>query len=85
MKDLTNLLKNYELIDVFFPYMSDGAQKELDQLIIDHQLEDDPQGIFEKISKDRFFVLTFTDMKHERDSSGDHFSLYRRKMNSVVG
>lgn len=80
MIKLASDLDGYEYVESFYPYMSSESEQEMDAFIAAHQLVDDPTDMFHLVSVDRFFVMVFHDSGHERDSSNDHYTVYRRKM-----
>jgi len=77
--ELASDLDGYEFVDACFPCFNNSEQEKLDKLIKTHQLLDDPLNVFYLSSIDRFFIVTFKSDKHERDSSGYVYALYKRK------
>ncbi len=77
-------LEGYEHILTFYPNFSSASQQEMDEFITVHQMEYDYSGQYEMVSCDKFFVIVFVDGNHERDSSNDHYLVYRRRMSFVI-
>lgn len=68
----------YKLLEVFYPYLSDFSNHELQQAIEKFSLLDDDTGEFDRASASREFVLVYKSSCHERDSSGDGYLLYQK-------
>jgi hypothetical protein len=73
-------LAGYEAIEWFYPYYSMSSDDEMQHFIRAHQMRDDPTGMFYMTSVDHYFVMVFESANHERDSSNDKYTVYRRKM-----
>lgn len=75
---LVDDLSDYEHVETFYPYLA---------LTSDHYptveklgLIPDPADIFDYVSQDenRTYAMVFESAGHERDSSGDTYTLYRK-------
>lgn len=68
----------YQLLDVFYPYLSSDSDQQLQDAIEKYSLQDDDTGEFERASASREYILIYQSSGHERDSSGDCYILYKK-------
>jgi len=69
--------EGYEYIESYYPYWSSAGDKILNR---DYKLYGfEPYGYDDVYSKDKKYYSQFVSSGHERDSSGDHYKLYKKK------
>ena len=68
-------MKGYEYITTFSPYHSNEAYEEMERFFQDNDLDFDDWYVSKHIGD---FYLEFEESGHERDSSGDHLTVWKK-------